>query len=59
MLAIAFSTCLHGSPLAEQIQTAITPFLFIIGSSLLVYNTPSHTEASSRLATKEGRSFAY
>ncbi|KFQ44860.1 Friend leukemia integration 1 transcription factor, partial [Nestor notabilis] len=24
------------------------------GSSLLAYNTPSHTEASSRLATKEG-----
>ncbi|KFP41977.1 Friend leukemia integration 1 transcription factor, partial [Chlamydotis macqueenii] len=29
------------------------------GSSLLAYNTPSHTEASSRLATKEGQSFAY
>ncbi|KFV17647.1 Friend leukemia integration 1 transcription factor, partial [Tauraco erythrolophus] len=52
-----FSTCLHGSPLAEHIQTAITPFLFIIGSSLLVYNTPSHTEASSRLATKEDPSY--
>ncbi|KFV14721.1 Friend leukemia integration 1 transcription factor, partial [Pterocles gutturalis] len=38
----------------EHIQAAITPFLFIVGSSLLVYNTPSHTEASSRLATKEG-----
>ncbi|KFQ82937.1 Friend leukemia integration 1 transcription factor, partial [Phoenicopterus ruber ruber] len=46
-----------GSPLAEHIQTAITPFLFIIGSSLLVYNTPSHTEASSRLATKEDPSY--
>ncbi|KFW66094.1 Friend leukemia integration 1 transcription factor, partial [Pygoscelis adeliae] len=52
-----FSTCLHGSLLAEHIQTAITPFLFIIGSSLLVYNTPSHTEASSRLATKEDPSY--
>ncbi|KFV84132.1 Friend leukemia integration 1 transcription factor, partial [Struthio camelus australis] len=27
------------------------------GSSLLVYNTPSHTEASSRLATKEDPSY--
>ncbi|KFV71923.1 Friend leukemia integration 1 transcription factor, partial [Dryobates pubescens] len=36
-----------------HIQTAITPFLFLTGSSLLVYNTPPHTETSSRLATKE------
>ncbi|KFV49850.1 Friend leukemia integration 1 transcription factor, partial [Tyto alba] len=52
-----FSTCLHGSPLAKHIQTAKTAFLYIIGSSLLVYNTPSHTEASSRLATKEDPSY--
>ncbi|KFQ69008.1 Friend leukemia integration 1 transcription factor, partial [Phaethon lepturus] len=51
------STCLHGSPLAERVQTTVTLFLFIIGSSLLVYNTPSHTEASSRLATKEDPSY--
>lgn len=57
---IAFGTCLRGSPPAERVQTAINPIsFFILGSSLLVYNTPSHTEASSRLATKEGQSFAY
>ncbi|KFU85506.1 Friend leukemia integration 1 transcription factor, partial [Chaetura pelagica] len=46
----------HLSYLREKpIQAAITPFLFIPGSSLLVYNTPPHTETSSRLATKEDR----
>lgn len=44
--------------MAPHAQTALTPFLCLAGSSLLVYNTPSHTD-SSRLATKEGQCLAY
>lgn len=44
--------------MAPRAQTALTPFLCLAGSSLLVYNTPSHTD-SSRLATKEGQCLAY
>ncbi|KFV98780.1 Friend leukemia integration 1 transcription factor, partial [Eurypyga helias] len=45
-------------PLPEEAPSNCNnPFVFILGSSLLVYNTPSHTEASSRLATKEDPSY--